>query len=287
MPTCVIATAQGTCGEFVQGMVKGKELLVSCPIDIKSYAKVFFKKNGKILYEKARKTVLKTLEFINEDKNLIHSIGVEISSEIPHAKGMGSSTADISAVAVATAMLFGKVLKDEDIANICTAVEPTNSTIFDVLTLFDSNNGKYIEKLGPPPHMKVLVLEGKDRINTIEFKSKRKEVFCVEKEVMILKEGVREANGFLIGLASTKSAHKNQKILEKPYFEEIVETSNSFGAYGVCVSHTGSAIGILMDDAKVDVQKVERFFKIKFSSNYYKVYLKNVVCLAPEILHVK
>lgn len=50
-----------------------------------------------------------------------------------------SSTADIAATAVATAHHLGHLLDEPTLARLCVALEPTDSTLFRQLTLFDHN----------------------------------------------------------------------------------------------------------------------------------------------------
>ncbi len=52
---------------------------------------------------------------------------------------MASSTADIAATAVATAHHLGHLLDEPTLARLCVALEPTDSTLFRQLTLFDHN----------------------------------------------------------------------------------------------------------------------------------------------------
>ncbi len=70
---------------------------------------------------------------------LSQQIRITLHSTIPVAKGMASSTADIAATAVATAHHLGHLLDEPTLARLCVALEPTDSTLFRQLTLFDHN----------------------------------------------------------------------------------------------------------------------------------------------------
>ena len=117
-----------SCGEFVQGIVDRDEYLCSYAIDLYSTAEVEEKLNniniGPSKSRKAIEAVFKKFNIpIEESKN----ISLKIKSKIPVGKGMASSTADIGATIGATLGLIKKELSNEEIANLASTIEPTDS----------------------------------------------------------------------------------------------------------------------------------------------------------------
>lgn len=82
---------------------------------------------------------------------------------------MASSTADIAATAVATAHHLGHLLDEPTLARLCVALEPTDSTLFRQLTLFDHNTAATQIACPPPPALDLLVLESPLTLRTTDY----------------------------------------------------------------------------------------------------------------------
>jgi Protein involved in propanediol utilization, and related proteins (includes coumermycin biosynthetic protein), possible kinase len=100
---------------------------------------------------------------------LTHTLRIECRSTIPLAKGMASSTADIAATAVATARHLEQPLDEKTLAQLCVALEPTDSTIFSRLTLFDHNTATTQITCGGLPGCDVLLLESPLTLTTAAY----------------------------------------------------------------------------------------------------------------------
>jgi L-threonine kinase len=96
-------------------------------------------------------------------------IRIDICSTIPVAKGMASSTADIAATAVATAHHLGHPLDEATLARLCVSLEPTDSTLFRQLTLFDHNTAATQIACGSQPQLDLLVLESPATLLTTDY----------------------------------------------------------------------------------------------------------------------
>ncbi|MBA5838793.1 GHMP kinase, partial [Morganella morganii] len=110
--------------------------------------------------------VLKHLDIVPEATGMLR---IEYESTIPVGKGLASSTADIAATAQATARFYGHELSPETLAELCVAVEPTDSTLFSSLTLFDHQTAETQISLGWAPDLKLLLLESPDVVLTEDF----------------------------------------------------------------------------------------------------------------------
>lgn len=251
----VIVKTAGTCGELVQGMMNNSSFLITCPINLFSYVKVGISRiSNEITCHpsmrwKSKKAARETLKFLNE-KNI--NIDLRIRSDIPLGKGMASSTADIVGSCLGIVTLLNKKISESEIAGLALSIEPSDGTMFKGIVLFDYLKGSVVKHLGVAPPMKIVAIDIGGTINTIRFnKNDYKKIRSVQergilKAVELVEKGIKEKNCFLIGEGATLSAVLNQQILFKKELNEIIEISKELNAYGVCVAHSGTVIGILL-----------------------------------------
>ncbi|WP_427338809.1 hypothetical protein [Caloranaerobacter sp. DY30410] len=271
----------GSCGEYIQGIIGDSEKLISLPIDIYSEVTIEEKKSCKLdsRIKKATLALYKTLEYFDIPIKYAENLSLTINSKIPVAKGMASSTADICGTIMATTKLIGKKISDEELAKLCCNIEPTDSTIFKELTLFDHINGIIKEKFEWNPQINILILESNSMLDTQEF---RKNNFShlrnmnkkyIEKAFEYFSRACSEKDKKLLGTACTISSLANQNIVFKPRLNEIIEISHKFNAYGVNVAHSGTVVGILYDENIVDIEKlIYALNKINIKEEYSKIY---------------
>ncbi len=103
----------------------------------------------------------------------LNNLSVKIISEVPVSKGMGSSTADIGAAIGAALNLIGEKMTPEEIAEIASSIEPTDSVFMEDNVIFNPVKGKVKEKLGYIDDMKVLLLEPNKYLNTVDLRKNR------------------------------------------------------------------------------------------------------------------
>lgn len=274
----------GSCGELIQGVIYGKELLISYPIELGTVMSIELsnERHNKVLTPKVKLALEKTLEYLKIPKVFIERIRVTRTSSLPLGKGMSSSTADIASVILGTSILFDAELNSYEIAKISVSIEPTDSIIFKDLTLFDSLKGDFILPIAPVPSLKVIVLEGKGTIDTLEYHSKiGKTIYSYaygwEKAYSLIEKSLKIGDWYGVGKASIKSALIQQNILPKPYLYEIIECALNFGAYGVNVAHSGTAVGIFMEEEKDETPIINRLKKLQISDVYGKYYITRMV----------
>jgi len=280
------ARSCGSCGEVIQGFIGGRELLVSCPIDLFSEVTLeevpyFCANQGR---KKSRVALEKSFEVFGLSVEDTYKIKIQINSSIPVGKGMASSTADIVATIKASAKLVGKEIKPEEVAQIAVSIEPTDSVFFRGLTLFDHLEGAVLEPLGKAPPLEVLVLEPPEVLETLKFREvdysgiKRKNQDKLEHALWLLKEGIRTQNSLLIGEAATISSIANEAVLEKPDLFAIIRCAKEANAVGVTVAHSGTVIGILIDKAYADADKVRTILANEgLLQRFERVYLRKVL----------
>ncbi|KMJ44046.1 GHMP kinase [Xenorhabdus khoisanae] len=247
------AYCPASCGELLQGWLLGGEKLISCPINWFSYVSV--SEGTPIAHERPRmrQMVNLLLNYWQESPGLTSNLRIEYQSTIPIAKGMASSTADIAATAQATARLLGKSLNDTELAQLCVKLEPTDSTIFRQLTLFDHITAQTQLPFNWQPDVDILLLENQQTILTEEYHQQdhRRQLQDTASLLQQAWQQFRIANqqhdNYRLGEACTLSALTRQSMLPKPCFEQLRHLVEHTGIYGLNVAHSGSVIGLLFN----------------------------------------
>ncbi|MCL4464431.1 MAG: GHMP kinase [Chloroflexi bacterium] len=243
----------GTCGELVQGLSDGRHFLVSCPLDLYAEVTVELLPDGGSVQgpadaPKAGRALALGLAYLG-----LPGLGARLSirSPLPRSKGLGSSTADVAGALYALARAGGRWLRPEEVAGLALAVEPTNSSLFPHLTLFDHRQGTLCEDLGPAPAAAVLVLDCGGEVDTLAYNAvdRRDELLRLspraERALALLRAGLRRRDLRLLGQAATESALAHQRILPKPELREVLRLGQALGGAGVCIGHSGTVIGVI------------------------------------------
>ena len=258
-------SAPGTCGELVQGMTGGVDFLVTCPINQFSRATATVSRSdgdsqrvrGIDHLPKTRQAVTATLSHLQECLGTTGLVAdVTIANPIPPGKGMGSSSADITAAAHATAQAAGVLLSPETISSIALAVEPTDGVMFPGIAMFDHRHGKILELLGDPPPMEVIVIDRGGQVDTLEFNQIDRSqhwtsvVDATSEALELIREGIRRSDPELVGRGATISARAGSPDGAAPWVERASNFADAIGAVGVNVAHSGTVVGILLDARK-------------------------------------
>lgn len=246
----VTVKAPGSCGELAQGTINGTNFLITCPIDI--YSEVTVTRDDFTPLHVGRKVftaINKTLQYCQYKGSRLH---VDVKSDLPLGKGMASSSADISATCQGLALSMGQELTPDEIADIALSIEPTDGIFYPGIILFDHIQGKIRQSLGEAIPMYIVILDVGGEINTLHF-NKRRDLQQLNKNneqqvaeaIDLIMTGLQRKDIRLIGQGATISARANQSILFKPYLEDIIAISHSWGAVGVNIAHSGTVVGIL------------------------------------------
>ena len=187
---------------------------------------------------------------------------VEISSDVPHGVGMGSSTSDVTATIRAVADYHGMSLSREEIARLAVMAECASDSIMidDRVVLFAQREGEVLETLGPRlPPMTVVGcdLEPDTEIDTLGLTPADYD----EREIgafHVLRAGMRRAvatqDVALLGRVATASARINQRFLPKAKLDLVLAECLKLGGCGVQVAHSGTLAGLIFDAAKPGVR---------------------------------
>jgi L-threonine kinase len=270
------ARCPASCGELLQGLIQSSEKLISCPINWFSTVEV---KTGKpdLQHERPmmRQALLSVLRWLEIPEKASRELAIRYDSTIPIAKGMASSTADIAATIMATARHFGVPLPEHSIAKLCVSLEPTDSTIFNQLTLFDHNKGSIHRQFDWVPELDVLILESPSQLTTSDYHLINRRAQLVQNETIltdawhIFQDGMEQKDITQIGRAATLSATASQNILPKPHFQELLKIVARFSLPGLNIAHSGTVVGLLIDNALHDHEEIIRALKESEPGRYY------------------
>jgi L-threonine kinase len=250
--------APATCGELVQGTRDGVSFHVTCPIDLYSTVTVELLDQPGVEYPpdspKAGAGADVTLQRLGAEVGA----RVFVRSPIPRGKGLGSSTADVAGAIAACALALGRPLLPEEIAGLALSVEPTDGSLFPGIVLFDHRRGATYEWLGEAPPMSVVMLDGGGEIDTVAFNrvDRASLLRSLEAEhaeaLALVRRGLATGDPALVGQGATLSALANQRVLPKPELPRVLDAARNIGAAGVCVGHSGTVIGVLLDSRAHD-----------------------------------
>lgn len=240
----------GSIGEIIQGRAFGKDILLSCPINLFTKVRVFessdpsLKKN----YPKCNNFMRNILNSWGYD-GLNNKLDIEISSEIPISKGFASSTADITALYLCLTELIKKEHNEKELIRQAINIEPTDSIIFKEMTLFDYKSGSYKESIGSYLEFYILVFEGKKVIDTVEFNNNIKSpLACIDDLIPDLKKAVKEKDIIKLGSISNESILRNRHRLNYNIFKEIKKIKEITNGAGIIGAHSGDLLGIIYED---------------------------------------
>ena len=258
-----VGRAFGTCGELVQGQfASGEDFLVTLPVDLWSEVQVAVSMFSSTIVgnlprkTKTRMAIRKALDYLNFSD---WGAAFCVKSNLPEGKGMASSSADIVAACRAVAAALNRPLSAEEISRIAVEIEPTDGVMYSDVVCYNHRQGRLLEVIGEMPPTRLLVLDLGKQVDTVAFNRIPKsytadEYRWIEQAYEWVKAGIRTHDLLKIGLGATLSAEVNQRILPKPYFEEIVWLAREYGASGVCASHSGTVLGLLF--ARHEIHKI-------------------------------
>lgn len=239
------ARCPASCGELIQGLINGSEKLISCPIDW--YSTVEVKQGTAHQFDERplmRQAVKAALKHLQIDETWHQKLSIRFHSTIPVAKGMASSTADIAATAIATARHFQQELNSQALAQICTSLEPSDSTFLHQLSLFDHKRGEIHRQFGWVPDLNILIFESATQLNTADYHQMPRQQWLKQNETRLadamhmFEQAMQTRSVSLLGQACTQSAIASQHILAKPGFEQFQTLIEKFDLPGMVVAHS-------------------------------------------------
>ncbi|AFJ46577.1 GHMP kinase [Shimwellia blattae] len=269
------ARCPGSCGELIQGWILGSEKLVSCPVDW--FSEVTVCRGAPHAAERPlmRAMVSQVVQWLGYPASYASELSIRWHSTLPVARGMASSTADLAATALATARLLDYPACEQQIARWCVALEPTDSTLFRSLTLFDHLQGQQRIPCPGTPVLDVLVLESDQQLTTADYHRRDRRALLLdgapqlERAWQLLYRACLHNDPRLAGEAAMCSAIASQALLPKPGFNQLRALVEEFDMYGLAVAHSGSVVGLLLDRHRHDVEKIIATLRTREAGRYY------------------
>jgi L-threonine kinase len=259
----------GTCGELVQGTLDGIPCLVSCPIDWYSRAEIELHTGSDwVLPAHAPKAVAGLRAGLAALENLQRPLTagrLHLVSDLPRSRGYGSSTADMGAVLHALNRAYGRPWQAEDVARIAVGVEPSDSSLFPGLALFDHRRAGFWRALGPAPVLSVLVVDPGGEVDTVAFNDRNYQHILTRlagrhrTAFDMLFRAMFSLDRLALGEAATLSARLHQLILENPLLGAVMDLSRAVGGLGVCRAHSGTLLGVLLEPEQADPEAILRY----------------------------
>ena len=282
--------APGTCGELVQGMTGDVDFLVTCPINQFSRATVTVSSadqpgehvRGIDHLPKTRQAVVDTLARLSRCLGMPGIVAdVTVANPMPVGKGMGSSSADITAAVCATGKAVGIDFSPDAVAKIALGVEPTDGVMFPGIAMFDHRRGRVLELLGAPPPMEVIVIDRGGQVDTLEFNRVdrgehwRSLADATTEALELVREGIRRCDPELVGRGATISAQVGRPDDAGPWVEQASDFAAEIDAVGVNVAHSGTVVGILLDarkrQSKPAFREAQREFAAAKSVQHFRI----------------
>ena len=238
----------GSCGELVQGWMDGEPFLVTCPIEMYTTVRVSDRIEG--LHGLGRKS-LRALELVLEllGKESF-PWGMELTSELPHGKGMASSSADIAAVAAAAGFAFGRALTPQEILSLAVRIEPTDGVFFPSVVRMNQVTGTILEAYPAMPRFAIAVFDTGGTVDTVALHRSRSSLADGRRRAIAERPWcdvfpLLQQDAVAVARAATQSAAWQDDVLPKPQFLPFVDAAKRAGALGVCAAHSGTVLGAL------------------------------------------
>lgn len=267
--------APGTCGEFVQGAIEGRDFLVNCPIDLFSRATAHpgappgvWLRDGHSFGKIARAVALAAEA---HGLDLHHELHVE--SPIPRGKGMASSTADICAALAALCRSCGTRLDRCGFARLLAAVEPSDCVHVPGIAHVNHLTGEVLDAFPAPVGLRVIVVDCGGEVDTLGFDRERaRGVYRAHESEVAgalarLGRGLRRGESSDVAEAATESARLSQRILYKPQFDALLARAREAGALGVNCAHSGTVLGVLYRADPASRERLLRAVEAEFGAD--------------------
>lgn len=250
------AAAPGSFGELLQGELPGGTgFLVTLPIERGSRARFRLDPaDSHVRVRPPHKAKSSQLARAMLTRYGVAAGGLlVIDSDLPEGKGLASSTADLVASARAVARAIGVALHVTVIESLLRQIEPSDGVMYDDVVAFHHRDVRLGARLG---HLSPLTIVGIDEggeVRTVDFNRLPMAYSAAEQRtyaqlLSALSAAVRRIDVETIGAVATRSAELNQRACPKRTLDEMSAICAETGALGVVAAHSGTVLGILLDD---------------------------------------
>lgn len=252
--------AHGTFGELLQGALPGdQDFLVTLPIRAGSTA-VFTpdpRADG-VRVEPPHKTKSRALaELVLRRRGISGGGLLRLDCALPEGKGLASSSADLVATARAIGDAYGHPPHPSEIESWLRLIEPSDGVMYPGIVAFRHRQVRLHSRLGPVPPLTIVAADEGGGIDTVAFNRTPARFPVAETReyrrlLQTLAVAVPAGDVATIGRVATRSARMNAARHPRPHLDAVIAQARSIGAAGVVVAHSGTMIGMLLDDRDPD-----------------------------------
>jgi L-threonine kinase len=183
---------------------------------------------------------------------------------------MASSTADVIGVLAGAASTLRVSLLPAELAHLACRIEPSDSTMFDQLTLFAYRGSGQVRILGPAPELPLLMLDSGLTVDTLTYNARlnlmavRNLASITETALELLNQGLTNNDIRAVGAAASLSAFNYQTISHNPVIERAKGWAKATRALGIVRAHSGSLVGLLYAP-QTDLSDLARWLRPRFA----------------------
>ncbi|MBM3945367.1 MAG: hypothetical protein FJ317_07770 [SAR202 cluster bacterium] len=261
----------GSFGELLQGFLPGgKKFLVNCKIKDASHVTVslsspYYSDTKELDYIKSYGHYPKSYKVI---RNVLADFGVhndcylDVRSDLPIAKGLSSSTADMVASVRALSEALSIALKPEYVARVITEIDPNDGLHYPGTSCYHHTLGELISNFDYVPQLSILGIDVGGIVDTVEF-NKGTFQFSEEttRQYQALLEQIQAAlkgkDLPAICKVSTESARLWQQFRPKQEMDAILHLMSETSSLGVINAHSGTYVGLAYEKTRKDRQALE------------------------------
>ncbi|MFB7908824.1 kinase [Kitasatospora sp. NPDC056076] len=253
------ARAFGTFGELLQGALPGgQEFLVTLPVDRWARARFRLDPGGPLRVFPSHKTKTRRVA-----EAMLAACGrpaggvLLLDGDLPVGKGMASSSADLVATVRAVGAAVGLDTSPAEVERWLRPIEPTDGVMHPEVVAFEHREVRLRERLGGLPAATVVAVDEGGLLDTVAFNRVPK-VFSpaqrAEYAELLAELGAALRAGDLarVGAVTTRSAVLNQRLAPKRNLDAVLAIAERVGAAGVVCAHSGTLLGVLLDENDAD-----------------------------------
>jgi uncharacterized protein involved in propanediol utilization len=176
-----------------------------------------------------------------------------LDSNVPVAKGCGSSTADVVATMRVLLSHFGVSLSGTALARLTVEAEgASDGSVLGFPAVFRHREGIIEDTLpGEFPAMRVIVVDSQPNVTVPTLSMRRarysaRQIDAFQALLSDLRHAFGDADPAGVGAVATASARINQEFLPKPHVEDVIAMVEREGGYGVAAAHSGTVLSLLL-----------------------------------------
>ena len=280
-----------SCGELLEGQVNGVRQLISLPINIYNQLTIEIKPDFNhsaqafsipTEYSKAYQAAALFYQRY-QLMPYFERTHLHFQNQITVGKGLASSTADIVNVLYGLSHFHDIALSQQDIALMALEIEPSDSTMFNTLTLYDFINGSQFTPIGAVPEFDILIFELPHQVDTVSmYQSHWVDNHHLDQAVQDIQTQLSLEN---LGKAAIQSAINHQHISNKPYLNHMLDLVDTHQLYGMNIAHSGSVMGFWYHHDRHDIQLIEKQLHNLLTDLLCKTTRVSTVAGGAEIVH--